>query len=234
VLAEERLDLAVESARLGPGEKVIVVTKMGREVARGEVGETIPNGPVLVKVKDQGDKGVAEDRLYDPQFYSFVPLEEAPEEERSDPDVDEDPPEPSLQGSDDRAEAKLKELGLTLVEQPQTAGAGVDKTPGNGDGGGQKTPPQAPPKASTKNAPDIRKDVSEPEASVDPNQLPDALKKKLVGVGGLDEAQRDKVVSEISDAALRALRDVGVKNHEIFSTVTKIQEVVLPVLEKKG
>lgn len=240
MLAEERLDLAVEATRLGPGEAVIVITKMGKEVARGTVQEGTPNGSIRVMVSDQGDSGVQQSRYYNPALYSFIPQEAETEDEGgSEPMLGDDPQEPPLTELplDDRVEVKFKSMGISLVEQP--AGAGTDQTlGGNGKppmtkAAGQVDKGQGPPKSKDK-APDPRVDPSEPAASVNIDALPPDLKKKIIGVKGLDESQRDKVLSEISDAALRALREVGVKNNEIFKTITKIQDAVIPVLEQKG
>lgn len=237
MLAEERLDLAVEATRLGPGEPVIVITKMGKEVARGTVQEGTPNGTVHVMVDDQGGKGVQQSRMYDPALYSFIPVEADTEDDgASEPILGDDPEEPPLTEFplDGRVEAKFHKLGISLVEQP--AGAGVEGgKPPTSKAAGQVDKGQAPaPSKAVGKEPDARADPKEPESSVNIDALPPDLKKKIIGVKGLDESQRDKVLSEISDAALRALREVGVKNNEIFKTITKIQDAVIPVLEQKG
>lgn len=236
MLAEDRLDLAVEATRLGPGEPVIVITKMGKEVARGIVQEMIPNGPVHIHVEDQGRSGVVQSRMYDPDLYSFIPQEDKKESDLgpSEPMLGDDPQEPPLTELplDDRVEAKVAKLGISLIEQPVAAGQEGGQKPAPANSASQVDRGQAPPKSKDK-APDPRADNRDAEASVDVDALPEQLKKKIVGVKGLDEAQQDKVMSEISDAALRALKSVGVKDREIYKTVTKIQEAVSPVLGLK-
>jgi hypothetical protein len=240
MLAEERLDLAVEATRLGPGEPVIVITKMGKEVARGTVGESVPGGAISIMVKEQGEKGVEQARLYDPSLYSFIPEEPKAEGEPGEPFLDKagnDEPLLTDLPLDARVEAKMKQRGISLVEQP--AAAGPDETPGGGkrpapaNSAKQADNGQGPPPNKDK-APDPRADNREAGASVNIDALPEQLKKKIVGVKGLDESQRDKVLAEISDAALRSLKSVGVKDGDVYKTVVKIQEAVAPVLEQKG
>jgi len=238
MLAEDRLDLAVEATRLGPGEPVIVITKMGKEVARGTVQETLPDGPVHIHIEDQGG-GVAMSRMYDPSLYSFIPIEgtDEDEDEAPEPMLGDEPEEPPMTELplDDRVEAKVRSLGISLVEQPADDGEkspSLSKpTPANSarqvDGG------KGPPKSKDK-GPDPRADSREAGASVNLDMLPEALRKKITGVKGLDEAQQDKVMSEISDAALRALKSVGVKDLEIYKTVARLQDAIAPVLGLKG
>jgi len=229
MLSEERLDLAVEANRLGPGEPVIVITKMGKEVARGTVQEMIPNGPVHVHVEGQGSSGVAMSRMYDPGLYSFIPIEvtkeddEAPSDSIIEPGSDPGPPieDSSL---DSRVEAKVARLGISLVEQPEPGDESGSRDKGKGPKGS----------ASVQKDDDPRADSREAGASVEMDRLPESLRKRIVGVKGLDEAQQDKVMSEIADAALRGLKSVGVKDREVYKTVARIQEAVAPVLGLKG
>jgi len=228
MLAEERLDLAVESTRLGPGEQVIIVTKMGHEIGRGTVQDIHPHGSVYVKLSDAEGK-LKEDRIFDPTFYSFVPMEDEKPKETVDPeqdpglDVDTDPPEQSLEELpfDERAKVKIQKLNISLE-------ANGDEANGEKDAGGNGKAA-----ASDAGSDDVRGDTRQPETKVDVDALPETIKKKIVGVKGLDEAQRDRVLSEISDAALRALKNVGVKDIEIYKTVSRIQEAVSPVLQQK-
>ena len=224
MLAEERLDLAVEATRLGPGEPVIVITKMGKEVARGTVQEGTPGGSISIMVSDQGPGGVEQVRSYSAELYSFIPQDDDTEDE-DDPepmfrDEPTEPPIVDMSSTDARVEAKFVKLGISLVEQPEG-----DNVKDGGSPDGEKTAPKS------KDA-NPRADSSEPDASVNIDALPEQLKKKIIGVKGLDEAQRDKVLSEISDAALRGLRDVGVKSNEIYKTISEIQAAVMSVLGK--
>ena len=208
-LAEDRLELAVESHRLGPGERVIVLTKMGEEVARGRVIEVYPDSSVYIR-ESGPDSTVKSERIYDPSLYSFVPVvDERGESDIDDdpataPDPDDDPTMPPIeeQDPDARAEKKLKDTGTEL--EPKDG----DSEPAATDKGNGKAP----------------------RSVVDVDSLPDHLKKEIVGLEGLDEAARNEVISAISDAALRSLRDVGVRDTEVYSTIVKIQKSLQTVL----
>lgn len=210
-LVEDRLELAVESRRLGPGESVIILTKMGDEVARGIVIEVYPDASVYVR-ESGPDNTVKADRIFAAELYSFIPMHDDRDEGNIDPgdtgghDVDDEPGMPSIaeQDPDVRAEKKMKETGTEL--EPKN---GDDEDPGS-DGG-----------TSGKGG---------PRSKVDVDALPEHLKKEIIGLDGLDESERNKVMSAISDAALRSLRDVGVRDTEVYATIVKIQKAVISAM----
>lgn len=202
MLAEDRLELAVESAALGVGEYVMVVTLMGNEVARGDITAIYPTtGAVQIRDVPSSDaefRGARGDRIYDPAWYRFVPVEPAPAREDHDTGVEYDDPGDSIdEHPDRRAQAKIAEAK-----------------------GGEKE--------------SIRTDTSTPGTSVDVDKLPPAVKKSLVGVQKMDEEQVNKVLSEIGSAALRSLRNVGVKDTDVYRTVVKIQDAVKGVMGDGG
>ncbi len=81
---------------------------------------------------------------------------------------------------------------------------------------------------------EVRANTDSVSSKVDVDALPDEIKKRVVGVTGLDEEQRNRILSEISDAALRAMKIVGVKDSEIYNKVVSIQNAVAPLLGKGG
>jgi len=90
----------------------------------------------------------------------------------------------------------------------------------------------AAPKAAPKQK-EVRNDDRTASAKVDVNSLPKDLQKRLKGVGDLDEDARDRVLSAISEAAMRAFKAVGVKDTEVYGRIVKLQEVVKPILGMK-
>lgn len=238
MLAEDRLDRVVESHRLGPGEEVIVLTKMGEEVARGKVVDVYPDGSV--HFRESASKNVtAAERIYDPSLYEFVPLEAEEGEQSIEPDtsllpdLDTEPQSPTIaeqpanDSPDDRAAAKMKSGGIDVTKK---GGGGGRNTPMS-DGGG-KSPPKKK-KDGNGNSDDksgVQKDNREPESKVNVDALPEQLRKQVIGIKGLDEAQRNRVIAEISSAALRAMKDVGVKETEVYATIVDIQKAVEGVL----
>jgi hypothetical protein len=80
---------------------------------------------------------------------------------------------------------------------------------------------------------EVRKDDRAASAKVDVDSLPKDLQRRLKGVGDLDEDARDRVLSAISEAAMRAFKAVGVKDTEVYGRIVKLQEVVKPILGMK-
>ncbi len=241
MLAEEQLNLAVESAVLGSGEEIIVVTKSGDEVGRGVVMDVYMDGSVHFRESVPDDSPTVE-RIYSPQLYSFIPVRDDREEKTIEPESGGVDPEfsitPGDTGSfdmrgadtltqvseqdspDDRASEKMgKDVDVT-----QSGGKGSDNGPRGPKGNDKK-------KSDSEKKTDLEKDNRTPESRVDVDALPEGLRKKIIGVKGLDEESRNRVIADISEAALRAMRDVGVKDLEIYAKVVEIQQVVAKVLE---
>jgi len=291
MIAEERLDLAVESSSLGPGEKVIVITKSGTEVARGCVREVFIDGAVwLESIEGQIDTA----RVYAPDLYSFVPLE-PPEEEHRDPA---EGPDPEPEGEydmptiaelefDRRARERMEELGINLeaTGDDDEESAKVKKKAGKKKGAKKKSgkkksdkkkasnrkdkdtgddepddddedddedeeadadddddadnEPAPPPskreaKASDRVEVGGKKGSGSPETSVDVDALPKSVREKVSKFGDLDDAKADRVLSSISDAAARSLREAGIKDQELYRYVVRIQDAIAPVLGRKS
>lgn len=72
----------------------------------------------------------------------------------------------------------------------------------------------------------------DPASSVDVDALPTQLKKKIIGIGSLDEEQINRIMSEVGEAALRSMKSVGVKETEVFHKVAEIQDSIRSVLSK--
>lgn len=224
LLIEERLGLAVESRQLGMGEFVIVLDKLGSEMMRGVVRGVYMDGSVHVE-STGGGGSVGVQRVYASDLYMFVPLEderiESDPDSRPDmgPDVDIDFEGPVVTEKrgvvlsiDERVKNKMDEKGDGVIKK-----SGGDDS--KGDGGSSD---------------DVRSDTRSPGSKVDVGSLPVGLKKKVVGVDGLDDSAINGVISAISDAAQRSLRDVGVRELDVFKVIVKIQKSVEGVLSSKS
>tara|TARA_B100001094_G_scaffold293304_1_gene313083 strand:- start:1806 stop:2312 length:507 start_codon:yes stop_codon:yes gene_type:complete len=88
---------------------------------------------------------------------------------------------------------------------------------------------QAPSKAQ---AVDAKADEKAASMPAPPQSAPKpASKSPVVSSHQLDEEQLNRVISEISDAALRVLKAVGVKDIDVYTKVAEIQKVVNTVLK---
>ncbi len=239
LLSEEQLNLAVESALLGGGEPIIVATKGGDEMARGIVVDVYPDGSVHFR-ESVPDGAPAVERVYSPALYMFIPLVSERQEKEIEPDrggIDpEFAPEPGDTGAFD-LQPRSVITQMSEQDAPDDRAAekmGKDVTqPGGKDretDNGPKGPKSKEKKKDTDKKGDLEQDNRTPESRVDVDALPDGLKKKIIGVKGLDEESRNRVIADIADAALRSMRDVGVKDNEVFEKVVAIQKAVESVL----
>lgn len=73
----------------------------------------------------------------------------------------------------------------------------------------------------------------EEDGKLDIDKLPDAIKKSITTVGALSGDKLNSVLSDIGEAALRALKRVGVREDELFGFVSQIQKSVAKVLESE-
>jgi hypothetical protein len=273
MLAEERLDLAVESSQLGPGEQVIVVSKSGNEVARGCVREVFLDGSVWIESAED-PKGVHAARVYPSELYSFVPLEppaEAVRDPQDGPDVepdeqlgptlaeldvdrvarermedlginleaaeddDEDEPKPrkkrGKKKSGKKKAAKKKPASTDPVDDEDEDDEGDDepkaKSPAGGGNGKSAESAASRPIGGSENARGI-------QTGVDIDSLPASVRERVSNFGELEDAKSDQVLSSISDSAVRALREAGIKDSEVYRYVVKIQDAVSRVLKAGG
>lgn len=77
-----------------------------------------------------------------------------------------------------------------------------------------------------------RGDETASASKINIDALPAPIRKKIVGVGALDSDQVDRVLSAVSDALLRALKSVGVKDDDVYKKVVEVQKVVRQSLVK--
>jgi hypothetical protein len=253
MLHEEALSAAIPYESLGLGEPVIVVTRMGTLVAKGKVMGVFPYGAVQVREYDleRGGSQAISDRVYDTDLYLFLAGEEIPSAEIGDPDAAEVPvlldPEmeaPAIsdvvsESAQSIAPPKLHRVDGDWIVYPDgtryhksVMKAGMMEQ----DWGWKIDEAEEAEPAAEKPAPkqkEVRKDDRTASAKVDVNSLPKDLQKRLRGVGDLDEDARDRVLSAISEAAMRAFKAVGVKDTEVYGRIVKLQEVIKPVLEGK-
>jgi len=97
LLHEDRLDRTVDAGSIGIGETVEIRSKMGRQLAIGEVVATNPMGLAL-----------SNGQWYDRDIYLFAPIEESPPVVLKNTLND---------GPDARSADKLKSLGLSFSVQ---------------------------------------------------------------------------------------------------------------------
>ena len=74
---------------------------------------------------------------------------------------------------------------------------------------------------------------SEAVDRIDIDKLPADLKKQIKGLENLEQSQVDRIVSAVSDAALGAMKAVGVKDSDTYARVVAIQNAVMPLLVNK-
>jgi hypothetical protein len=221
LLHEDRLDGAVEPGRLGPGELVDVRTKMGRSLSYGEVMSTTPMGVVVREENGQ-------DKFFSEGYHLFFVVTPDLESMAANLLSDSSP--------DARVRAKLDAMAEAGDPQPGGGGHakaldqpgepnGDDEAPGEGDDdNGDDKPPEKPPE------PTGDKPLAKPESAVDVNALPKDIKDAVISTNQMDKEQLNSVLAEVSDAAMKGLKRVGVAETEIFGTVQKIQNSAYRVL----
>jgi hypothetical protein len=67
--------------------------------------------------------------------------------------------------------------------------------------------------------------------SVDMDKLPKTVRDKVTGTTKLTDEQVEKIANDVGDAALEALKKVGVKATEIYGMVDMIQKAILEVFK---
>ena len=253
MLHEEALAAAIPYEALGLGEPVVVVTRMGTPVAKGKVMGVFSYGAVQVREYDleRGGGQAISDRIYDADLYLFLAGEVEDSAEIGDPDAAEVPVllDPEMEApaiSDVVSEAaqsnalpKLHRVDGDWIVYPDgtryhksvmKAGMMEQDWEWKVEEAEEAEPAAEKPAPKQK---EVRKDDRTASAKVDVNSLPKDLQKRLKGVGDLDEDARDRVLSAISEAAMRAFKAVGVKDTEVYGRIVKLQEVIKPVLEGK-
>ena len=248
MLHEEALAIAVPYQELMLGEPVAVVTRMGTPVTRGSVKAVFSYGAVQVREFDleRGGTQAISDRIYDAELYLFLPTDPPEDREIGNPDAAERPvlldPEayvipPVTEGVQSNALPKLHRVEGDWIIYPD--GTRYHKSvmkAGMMEQDWEWKIDEAEEPAAEKPAPkqkEVRKDDRAASAKVDVDSLPKDLQRRLKGVGDLDEDARDRVLSAISEAAMRAFKAVGVKDTEVYGRIVKLQEVVKPILGMK-
>jgi hypothetical protein len=215
MLHEEAVSLSVPWEDLAAGDPVEVTTKMGSPITRGRVIKVFNYGAVQIREYDLEHNGGVQsiaDRIYDVDLYLFLPIE------------DEGPIDP-----DDPAD-KFETPVLFDADHPVVGGYGVDDGSYEYEMGEDVDEVLTEKKAKSGEEKSVRKDDRAPKAKVTIDALPKDIQKRLKGVADLDDDARDRVISAISDAALKSLKAVGVKDIEIYARIVKIQDALKPVL----
>jgi hypothetical protein len=243
---------AMAISEVAVGDYVRVVTRMGSDVCRGTVMRIFPYGAVQVRSFDleRGGREATIENIYDTDLYMLLPTPapEVPDRALDVPvftgelpvlvpvvggevlavsDVGESYEKPVLYL--DRGDWRVYPDGTRYhlsavafsdrIQEDEKQDIDEAKAAKKDDGK----------KASAKSA-DPRKDTRSTAAKVDVNLLPKDLQKRLRGVGELDDDARDRVLSAISDAAMRSFKAVGVRDAEIYNRVVLIQDAIKPVL----
>jgi len=225
LLYEKRLDNTIPAGSFGDAEGIEIRTKMGSIVASGHVMSVMPFG--LIVRESTGDT-----KFYGENLYLFASLEK-------------DPPtivkgqllDTSL---DARVREKLSSMGEAGDPAPSNTGAKpIDKNATDDeykDKDGEKAKDSGDKKDDKKPEKDDEKDddaVADPDSSIDTENLPDDIKQAIVSAKDMDEGQLNSVLSDISDAALKALKRSGVADGELFGLVQKISDSSFEVLTGK-
>lgn len=211
---ERRLDNTVAAGDIGIGETVHVKTLMGDEIVCGEVVAANPFG-MTVREGEDGSSSFFASELH---LFS-VQEPDAPVVVAND-----------LSGlsPDERVAFKLKQM----AEAEADAEDDEEDLEGDDDEKEVKEQPK-------KEKPKDKKDDKEPQdgESVDVDKLPDDIKDAIISADELGGERLNSVMSDVSDAALKALKRVGVKEEEIYALVAEIQkkisDVLAPNKEKK-
>jgi len=223
---ERRLDDTVPFGQLGDGESVEVRTKMGSRVTSGQVLSVLPFGVII-----RESTGVTSFRKGD--LYLFASLESEPPVVATNQLND---------GSlDSRVQAKLNAMGEAGDVTPGKTGAKpIDPNASDDeykDKDGEKDkkgdePEKKDEKPKEKDDKD-KKAVADPDSSIDTEKLPDDIKKAIITTAEMDDAELNGVLSDISDAALKALKRNGIAESELFGLVQKISDSSYQVLTGK-
>jgi hypothetical protein len=75
-----------------------------------------------------------------------------------------------------------------------------------------------------------KKPVAKTGSAIDPDKLPEDIKRSILSAKQMDEGQLNGVLSELSDAVMKSLKRAGVKETEIFGLVAKINNAAFRIL----
>jgi hypothetical protein len=203
-LYEGRLDNVVDAGMIGIGERVDICTKMGVHVATGEVSANNPFGLAL-----------REGGFYDRDLYLFAPLEERHRVRLANELTD---------SPDDRVADRLRGMGETApvyeAEKLDDKDAKRGSRPTKDDGDDEPVV-------------DDKTPIAKPESSVEVDKLPEDIKKAVVSTTQMNEGQLNSVLSEIGDITVKSLKRANVKDTEIYSVASQVQQAVYKILTGK-
>lgn len=222
----KRLDDVIPAGKFGDGEDVEVRTRMGNIISQGVVQSVTPFG--LVVKENTGSI-----RFFSERVYLFASL------------VDEPPTIVANQlndmSLDSRIEAKLR--GIDEAGDPTPAETGAKPIDPNAkddeytDKDGKKdVDTKTKDDEKEKEEKPEKKDgaVADPSSSIDTDNLPDDVKQSIVKTQDMDESQLNGVLSDISGAAMKALKRTSVSETELYGIVQKINDASYKVLTGKA
>lgn len=225
---EKRLDNTIPSGHFHDGADVEVRTKMGSVVSAGQVMSVMPWGLIV-------RESTGATTFYAENLYLFASLNEDPPTVVQNQLLD--------MSLDARVQEKLVAMGEAGDPTPSDTGAkpidpdatddeykdkdGEKNKGGDSDDKKDDKDPDDKDKKKKKDA------VVDPESAIDTDKLPDDIKGAIISTKDMDEGQLNGVLSDISDAALKALKRTGVSESEIFELVQKISDSSFEVLTGK-
>lgn len=214
-LYESRLDNTVDAGSIGIGETVDVRTKMGEPVATGDVIASNPFGVVLEK-----------HGFFNRDLYLFAPLEVR---------ADIRPTNALNSSPDDRVAEKLRaygeDAGVFEAEKLDDKDVKKDEKPDGDeeDDIGSEDKPKKDKKDGEENQP-----LAKPDSSVDVDKLPEDIKKAVISTTQMSEDDLNGVMAEIGDSTVKSLKRANVKDTEIYSVASKVQNAVFRILTGKS
>jgi hypothetical protein len=219
---ERRLDNTIPHGQFGDGEGVEVKTKMGSTKTQGIVMSVLPSGLII-------RESTGETKFYNEGIYLFTSLEREPpvvvQNQLHDMSVDQ------------KVRQKLIAMGEAGDPTPDNTGArpldpdakddeygdkGDDKSTKDDYGDKEKDDSKGDKKKSDA--------VADPDSSIDVEKLPDDIQHAIITTDEMDESQLNGVLSDISNATLKALKRTGIDERQIFGLVQKINDASYAVL----
>lgn len=202
---EKRLDGVIHLGEFKTDDDVEVRTKMGDVVTNGKVCSKNSSG--LIIKESSGGTRFCSGRMY---LFARKTVTESMDTHL-----------------DERVRQKLQSLNEAGDTVPDNTGA---KKMGDDDDEKEK-------KDKSKDIDPKEKDQKEKdddeEETIDVDQLPGDIKASIITTDKMDESQLNSVLSDISDAALKALKRAKVSESELFGVVQKISDAANKILSGK-
>ena len=199
----------VDPASIGIGERVMVVTGSGRQVA---VGDVLAKGFSGINILIRSGNQVLS-KTYESNLYSFIPVQADSEDDGLVDGVgvvEAEQVRPTMR----RSEKPSRKDKATSIPGEEPDDSGEDGSQGVDDD----------------EAGDARDDDVKSGEPVNQDSLPDKIKAHVGSPGTISNEKIDQVAGAVGEAALGALRRSGVEEVRIYSLVGMIVSAVSEVL----